>query len=492
MSGQVVCAPALHCLYALAHETQGLRRRMRILFVVTLDDYVRNYLRTGVITSLANEHQVSIGGDENLGLLREAEKFPEFSGVYSTDAQNDKRHRLLLQLYMWRYRSRSRTFYYRWQGMAKWSLLLPAGTRGERFLNVLRWLRHVTTQKKVWRIPLLGNRLVFPLSSRILKGRLHIPVSLRQLVTQSPVDLMIFPSSGYESAGLDLVRLGKELGIKTLCLVDNWDNLTSKTIFWAKPDFLAVWGPQITEQAVRIHGFSEDQVFEIGSPRFESYFSSVTKPSPKNKTKPYVLFVGSAMAFDELTALHTLESQLEDNGLTPDDIQIVYRPHPWQQPRRSEARFDPSHFRYTTLDPQMAELFPEGAWPQHSNKEIQPDLDYYPQLLRGAKLVVGPLTTMLLEAALCLRPVIGLGYGDGLHFNTARRYFTHFDDTEKIPGFFLCEDPQELGDIVKLAIRHPPITEAESDLVTQHFVVHSGTKTYEDRLTELVREISSE
>ncbi|HEV8012848.1 MAG TPA: hypothetical protein VGP34_02085, partial [Pontimonas sp.] len=170
----------------------------------------------------------------------------------------------------------------------------------------------------------------------------------------------------------------------------------------------------------------------------------------------------------------------------PEDIRIVYRPHPWQQPRRCEARFDPRQLRYTTLDPQMAELFPEGAWPKHSNNAIQPDLDYYPQLLTGAQFVIGPLTTMLLEAALCLRPVIGLGYGDGLHFNTARRYFTHFDDTEKIPGFFLCEDPENLGSLVTHALSHPPITPAESDPITQYFVIHSSTETYEERLLQTI------
>ena len=455
---------------------------MRILFVVTRDDYVRNYLRTSVTAKIAEHHELFVGAEDDLGLFEEVSGLPEFAGSYRADPVNDSRHRLLFQLYMWRYRSRSRTFYYRWQGMAKWSLLLPTGTRTERLLNVLRWVRHVITEKKVWRIPLLGNRLVFPLASRILKSRLHIPDSLRQLVSKEPLDLIIFPSSGYESAGLDLVRLGKERGITTLCLVDNWDNLTSKTIFWAKPDYLAVWGPQIREQALRIHGFQDNQMFEIGSPRFESYYAPSTRPSPRKKSKPYVLFVGSAMAFDELTALHQLEEEMDSRGLTPQNIQIVYRPHPWQQPRRCEARCDSTQFRYTTLDPQMAELFPEGAWPKHSNMAIQPDLDYYPQLLRGAQIVVGPLTTMLLEAALCLRPVIGLGYGDGLHFNTARRYFTHFDDTQRIPGFFLCENPRELGSLMTKALSFPAISQEESEKPTGHFVVPSRTESYVERL----------
>jgi hypothetical protein len=277
-----------------------------------------------------------------------------------------------------------------------------------------------------------------------------------------------------------------------LCLVDNWDNLTSKTIFWAQPDYLAVWGPQIKEQAVRIHGFDDRQVFEIGSPRFESYYAPPKRSSAPKKSKPYVLFVGSAMAFDELTALRQLETELATQGLSPRDIQIVYRPHPWQQPRRCEARFDASQFLYTTLDPQMAELFPEGAWPKHSNVAIQPELDYYPQLLKGAQIVVGPLTTMLLEAALCLRPVIGLGYGDGLHFNTARRYFTHFDDTQRIPGFFLCENPDGLGSLVSTALNFPTISQEESDRATGHFVVPSRSDSYVDRLLNSINRLHAE
>ena len=353
-------------------------------------------------------------------------------------------------------------------------------------MNTLRWLRHVLTEKKVWRIPLLGNRILFPLVAHVLKDRLRAPRSLSDLVTQRPLDLIVFASSGYESTALDLVNMGSELDIKTLCLVDNWDNLTSKTIFWAKPDFLGVWGPQIKEQAIRIHGFDEHQVLEIGSPRFESYFSEMPCSDSTSQQMPYVLFVGSAMPFDELAALHNLESELDRNGLSPHNIRIIYRPHPWQQQRRCAAQFEQSQFEYTTLDQQMAQLYPDGGWPKHSNTSIQPDLDYYPQLLKGSQLVVGPLTTMLLEAALCLRPVIGLGYNDGLHFNTARRYFTHFDDTEKIPGFFLCESPHDLSNIVARALAHPPITPAESDPITQHFVVHSRTDSYRERLLKAI------
>ena len=459
---------------------------MKILFVLTATDYVRNYLRSGVVESLSAVHSVSLVADAEGKLLAEIESHSQFAGSYTTDLWNKRLHTVLWRLYMWRYRSQSPTFYYRWQGMAKWSLLLPTRGIKERLKNLVEWAAHVTTRAKVWQAPILGNRLIFPASSRIFRGLLRTPESLKTLVGRQKPDLIVCPTSAYESTVIDLILLGKKFGVKTLCLVDNWDNLTSKTIFWAKPDFLGVWGPQIKEQALRIHGFEEHQVFEIGSPRFESYFAPIRKTAAQPRSAPYILFVGSAMPFDELTALHRLESELESNGHTPNSIRIIYRPHPWQQPRRCEARFDPSRFRFATLDPQIAELFGDSRWPGEEHRKVQPDLDYYPQLLKGSQLVVGPLTTMLLEAALCLRPVIGLGYRDGLHFNTARRYFTHFDDTHRIPGFFLCEDSNDLENLVTRALNYPPIKQAESDPITQHFVIHSRTETYEERLLEAI------
>jgi hypothetical protein len=465
---------------------------MKIIFVLAGTDYVRNYLRTGVVEALSTVHNVSVVADAKSKLREEIESHPQFDGLYTNDPWNKRVHTVLWRLYMWRFRSRSPTFYYRWQGMAKWSLLLPTRGIKQRLKNLREWAAHVTTRAKVWQAPILGNRLIFPLSSRIFRGLLNTPDSMKTLVNRLKPDLIVCPTSAYESAVIDLILLGKNLGVKTLCLVDNWDNLTSKTIFWAKPDFLGVWGPQIKEQAVRIHGFDEHQVFEIGSPRFETYFAPTSKTVAQPTPAPYILFVGSAMPFDELTALQRLESELESNGYTPDSIRIIYRPHPWQQPRRCEARFDSSRFRYASLDPQIAELFGDSRWPGEEHRRLQPDLDYYPQLLRGAKMVVGPLTTMLLEAALCLRPVIGLGYGDGLHFNTARRYFTHFDDTQRIPGFFLCENPDGLGSLVSTALNFPTISQEESDRATGHFVVPSRSDSYVDRLLNSINRLHAE
>ncbi len=54
---------------------------------------------------------------------------------------------------------------------------------------------------------------------------------------------MVFPSSAYDPLGNDLVRTAKPRGIKTLFLIDNWDNLS-----WLHGKSLPdrVYGPNLT------------------------------------------------------------------------------------------------------------------------------------------------------------------------------------------------------------------------------------------------------
>lgn len=289
---------------------------------------------------------------------------------------------------------------------------------------------------------------------------------------------------------VDLANIGRDLQLPTICLIDNWDNLTSKSVFWAKPDYLGVWGEQAVEQAIEVHGFLPEQVHPIGNPRFEGYF---TTPSSKKEQSqyafPYILFVGSAMPFDEIGALRSIDSWLQMSNEAASDVMIVYRPHPWQQKRNVRSDFIQSEFSRVLLDGQISEAIEQGVELSSRNSAFQPSLSYYPALLQAASCVVGPLTTMLLEAALCLRPTIGLSYFDGHHSNTSKRYFTHFEGMESVPGFSFCEDPAQLTSTISKALKWGIIAPGESRVKTDYFVT-SSPGTYPQRLSDFVVKVS--
>ena len=466
-------------------QENGDKSVAKILFIVSNDIYVRNYLRSDALHEIDNRHEVFIFADEHLALLSELQESENFAGTFSYAPKISQRHHLLFSILMWRYRKRSRTFLYRWMRLSQWGMVEKQSGAIRFGISFLKWALAGLRNQDALIPPILGSKFLFALSSWFLKRNLPINEDLEVIVNEVKPDLIVFPSAAYEPVGIDAIRLGKHSGIPTLSLIDNWDNLISKTVYWVKPDHLSVWGQQAKEQALLIHGFDPSSVHLLGTPRFEQYFQARKEKHEYSHQAPYLLFVGSAMPFDEIGALHAIEAILAGQKRTPSEIRIIYRPHPWQQKRKVNAVFQSKDFLFTDLDPQISDAYSRGLQPEKTDASFQPDLDYYPNLLRQAQLVLGPLTTMLFEAVLCLRPVVALAYFDGIHYTTTQRYFSHFDGLEKAPGFAFCEDPDELETMILDAIISEPIDAGKSDEISSHYL-HRDDVPYSKRLANLI------
>ena len=72
--------------------------------------------------------------------------------------------------------------------------------------------------------------------------------------------IILFPSSAYDPVAIDLTLIGKSHKITTFNLIDNWDNLSSKSILWVLSDFVGVWGQQSKEHAIDIQCYNPESV----------------------------------------------------------------------------------------------------------------------------------------------------------------------------------------------------------------------------------------
>ena len=152
----------------------------------------------------------------------------------------------------------------------------------------LRMVKNFLSQLKLF---LLGSKLLSGITIPWIGKKATINRSLLERIRQVQPDIVIFPNSAYDPMGLDLIQISKENGFRTLFLVDNWDNLSSKSVFWQLPDFLAVWGEQSKLHAINIHEMPAERVFIIGTPRFQKYYDIefVKDRSPFNFS--YILFL---------------------------------------------------------------------------------------------------------------------------------------------------------------------------------------------------------
>ncbi len=441
---------------------------MRKLIVLGADNYVRNFVEAGAFDAIEDDETYYVASAR--GVVH-----PETEAVLSARSnylgrlpdppRRGKPYERLQLLLLSALRDRSRT-------MREKERRLP-------------W--HQRLRYRVASHPLLRERFV----RRYLR-RAGLHPGLHELMEKLRPDLVIAPSGGLTPFVTDAVRSARELEITSLVLVFNWDNLSSKGAFAVKPDYLAVWGEQSVEHAVRIHGFERDRVRILGVPTFDSYFHHRPGSAPSPFPYRYALFAGCYAPFDEASALARLDRAVEEQGL---DLKVVYRPHPHRRPRKRPDRIDEDHLRHVVIDPQVRDLYEEsfteyGRGAARLNPRYPP-LDYYPGLLENAAFTICPLSTMIVESAIFERRVLVIAYDDGIHSESPSVVvnFDHFEGIDQVDGFELCREAEDLPRLfVELATHDvPPSTPLRDQL---RWWLHHDADTYADRLARLVRELA--
>lgn len=433
----------------------------KVLIYIDGDEYIRNYF---TFNSLALKGvDVVIYANKNICSRHILMMHADFKGYIKGD---EKRRRLRFwqcDFVMKKFITKSKSFMFRFN-------------------------RYPESRRKV--LGLLSLPGVSFMANFLFNALLKENPAVVSVVEKECPDLIIIPTQIASPMCLDLIDVGNRRGIKTLCLIDGWDNISSKTIFPTFPSYIAVWGDQSVDHAFSIQGFPKEKAFKIGTPRFESYTMKQPSETHKEYDFKYILFTGCAIPFDEISALKLIDHALIKNHIK--DIKIVYRPHPWRQKRNCFDFFIPEDFENVILDKQMVNYY-QCSQIGYTGNGIQPSLKYYPDLLGQCLFTISPLTTMIVEAALAGKYVMTLAYDDGVHYTNPRNAlnnYEHFEGIEKISAFKFCynfEDiPGNLLQLINLITSSAVTCDFKQEI--KYIIDPSGDK-YADKLNNVVDEI---
>lgn len=459
-------------------------RKAKIAFVVSSELFVRNYFRTGALRRLEQDHDITfLVSDTITSQETIADGGRRRVVVYPSDAENRKRQFKTYKVLMQRFRNRSSTIRFRLDRMhaPKRAFRHPALSHPGQNLRAL--IERVGLVYRRMRLRVMASWPVYSVIHRNRIAGLVPAQGIAAALAGAEADLIVMPSSAFDPEGNDVIRQADILGVPTLFLIDNWDNLSSKSVMLLKPDHLAVWGEQSRNHARDIQEFDPQEVTILGTPRFDQYFRLRDGDLPGPFDFPYILFLGTSLAFDEASALENLEAVLNRHPERFEGVRIVYRPHPW---REGTDTIEGRGLSRVVIDPQMAgNYLRDGA----QGLSFQPDLAYYPGLLNNAEVVVGGLTSMLIEATIFGKSYIALTYDDGIHVTNQRTVFErseHFRGIERIPSLRICEVEADAERFLLDAWdRRGALDRAAIDTGRQYILFDDG-RPYADRLADLV------
>jgi hypothetical protein len=426
----------------------------KILFVVSTIQHYRNYLKSGALDEIKN--RLIILADPGLskvdfGISNDRVFY------YSYPGRLAKWHRHVFNINRWRNRWRSTSI------AAYLSKLEPSRLRIYKFLS----------------LPVISTIAKFILLELARDKKM---AGIIQLIKPS---LMLIPSSLYDAGAFELIRICKQNNTPSFVLVDNWDNLSSKTIFTFKPDYIGVWSQQCLEHAVNVTDMAKAKVYILGTPRFIDYF----KPGSKNQSSPYpfkyILFAGSSLEYNEIGALKKIDDIVEKNNL---NIKIVFRPAQTQRLRNCPDVFFEYNYKHIILDIPARAYYKREPIDGFSPAYV-PDLSYYPKLLANMEFMICPLSTMIIEASIFEKKVFALAYDDGVSPYGLKHHFDkyiHFKDIDRLDNVRMV---YKLEDMEKIFLPGDTLKQNKEPIGIDYFISRKAAANYPSNLKKIIDDV---
>jgi hypothetical protein len=415
----------------------GVHSRAKITIFISLASYLRNWIGADAFKKLEEMHDVTY-------LIPEYDWNPHDIRHF-TNAKY-----LVIKQPKWRME-----IYRRFLQIS----MLAASDRSEAFRIKLTY----ANQNFINFFVIFKYKIFFNIFRNIFNSFMPKWSQLSEYLSENQPDLLIAPSLLADTFTIDLSHATRKFGVKTILLVNSWDNLISKGTMPFEPDLLVVWGANSIKHAEYVQRINSKKIAVLGVPRFESYFGKQTQDTLISYNRKYIcdynsisidkkiiLYPATSLPFDDMSALQLIDIEISKNKKLENFV-VLYRPHPETIPRVDEKFFFDQNFENVLMDKQMISYYRSrfgGARGQDISSAINnTDLSYYPKLLNSIEAVVSPATTMVLEALILGKPIVMICYDDGVNKRLPPSEVARYENVRELmelPGVYSCREETSL------------------------------------------------
>lgn len=292
--------------------------------------------------------------------------------------------------------------------------------------------------KRMWR-SMLGRRgyletqaLSLPGAYQVFRAwsqaRIGRNEELHDVLYYYKPDLILHPTALEGLFVADLAAWGKANKVKTVYIMNSWDNPSTKAMIADHPDKLIVWGEHSAQDAMRHMQSPPESIIKLGAAQYDVYRKPPRVSPAEWRAKLSIspntlalLYAGSNQGLNETEHLMRLEDGI-DAGAGLANVKVVYRPHPWRPYPAEEKDFFAVPWKHVVMDPSAVESYKQSRGAGRVRVDLA-DYEDTHSTLCAVDAVISPLSSILLEAALHGKPVCAITAGLEIrHF-----YQTFFD-----------------------------------------------------------------
>jgi hypothetical protein len=324
--------------------------------------------------------------------------------------------------------------------------------------------------------------------------------ALVELLDNEKPDLIIHPCV-LEGVYLnDIIEESRIRCIKTIFIMNSWDNPSTKRTMIGQPDWLLVWGKQTKDHAIKYANMKAEKVIEFGAAQFDIYskenFHSKDRLCMEygiDNWKRIILYAGSSKETDEFSHLCLLESAIESNAIK--NCAIIYRPHPWGNGGYKGERILNYNWKHVHIDKNMIGYLSDLNQ-DNIQKKSMPNYKHTQNLITSVDAVISPLSTILLEAMICGKPVLCFLPTEerkiAKHFDLSL-YQAHFKEFYKIEKVLIAKSKNNLIQNFHKLIKYIDNPDISKNLISEsEYFVKRFNESYSLRLESFATTIFNE
>jgi hypothetical protein len=447
----------------------------KIIIFISLETYLRNWIEASAFLELDSNFEVLYVIPQYDWDPKQIEKYGilNYKVIYQDELRKST-FRKVLSITMARYAGRSEAFKIK-----------------------------LSFHSKITRIKykLLSLNFIYHLYMILIKLKLGVWKEFDEIIGTFKPDLVIAPSLAADSFTIDMTYTANLRKVKSLILINSWDNLVSKGVIPIKPSFVALWGDQGLNQAIRVQKIKPSKLKVLGVPRFDiytkDYLNSDIIYNINNIPlgKKIILYAATSLPFDDILILRLLNEEISNNAELSNYV-VLFRPHPEMLWRKDETNVMNDNLKNIYIDKQLSDYYfsrfnsTTKDFPSFLNNS---KLDYYPELLNSIIGIVAPATTLVLEGLMVGKPCLLICFSDGKNKILSPDQVARYDNVKDIlslEGVISCFDSVNFLNMFKSFIELCNNKE-NSGLIRKSTerIVYNDSLSYKDRLYKFVSEI---
>jgi hypothetical protein len=443
----------------------------KILILITNDNFVRNYINTSALEDLEKNFECFY--IVNKELKTKFKKKKSFTYIHG-DNEKEKFKKFILKLTFLNH-SISKSVKFSIQRYTKIKIWWPEENLFKKIINTPK---RIIAQLVKWFLFFILSNPLGKFFFKNIKINMKENKDLIKAVNISKPDLVLIPTQGQDIGDYDMIRICAKKKIKTLSLIDNWDNLSSRVMPQPFSNYFGVWGKQSKKHAIKIQKIKKNTISIIGTPRFDHYKNFKKKSLFNFK---YILFIEGFGLTENMNEIFDKLEVIFSHKLFR-EYKLIYRPHPW---RKDTNIINIKNYRNIIIDPQLKKNYLDRKF----DSSIQPDLSYYPKLISNAKFIISAPTTMVIESMIFKKNIIVLGHKSNTvfdHYNHVVK-LNHCDGIEKVKNVKMCWDLDKLFELSKKFLLQKKSID-KKDIKLDYFI-HQDKKPYSKNLLKLVNSV---